>query len=143
VKRAAIDLDGMFILYPDIFEVFIPAVQAKGVEVGILTARPDKEKDEFVKAFDKVGLKFDFILFKPEALEHISNGAWKAVMCRALKIDYLFDDLQHDDPQFVSDFTEVVAGTTVPFTTFTYSGTNDHVNQLKDDVEEIIEHLKK
>jgi hypothetical protein len=138
----ALDIDGVVGTYPKFFEMFIPAMQSKGAKVGILTGRPESDKNAVVKALEGAGLKLDFYLFKPQEFEKFPNGVWKAVVCRYLGVDFLFDDFQHDDPEFVSDFVDVVGNTTVPFTTFHYDGKDGNGSSIKDYVEQIVDYLK-
>lgn len=133
-----IDIDGMLKSYPDFFETFIPAMQSTGNKVGILTGRSEKDKEHIAAMFEEAGLKMDFYIFKPDEFKKMPNGVWKAAMCRIFEIDFLYDDMQHNDPTFISDFSQTV-GKTVLFTSFNYKSVPDASGDtLKDYVEEII-----
>jgi len=142
--KIACDIDGMVKSYPEFFQYLIPGLQSEGCEVGLLTGIKEDQSEIVIDAFKKKGITLDFAYFKPEELNKLPNGVWKAVICRYKKIDYLFDDFQHDNPEFVADFIETIGDATVPFTTIMSKNKPDaNGNTLKDYVEEIIQYLEK
>jgi hypothetical protein len=99
----AIDVDGMLLSYPKFFQAFFPAMQAAGSKVGILTGRPESQKDTLTEQLKALGIAPDFFVAKPDD-STLPNGAFKAIACRDLGIDVLFDDFQCDDPAMLAEF---------------------------------------
>lgn len=137
----AIDIDGMLDRFGDFFQISIPAWQKAGTKVGIITGRPDSNKEHIAKILEKVGIKMDFLLFKPDIFQdmNLPNGIWKGVLCRMMKVDILFDDLEHNDPVVITDFAQVAERTQI-LTPINYlmkpdaegATTQDYVQQMID-----------
>jgi len=111
----AIDIDGMLDRFADFFEVSIPAWQKAGIKVGIITGRAYEDKDTIIAILAKVGLKMDFMFFKPDLFtdKNIPNGVWKGIICRLVNIDLLFDDMEHNNPAVITDFAQIVTHTQI------------------------------
>lgn len=114
----AIDLDGMLLAFPDFFKTFVPAMQAGGCKVGVLTARTEDEKDGIEEALKEGGFKMDFCVTKPSDFSS-SDGTFKAIVCKEFDVDILFDDFETNDPKMLADFFSVNTHT-VPFTSWAY-----------------------
>lgn len=117
----AVDLDGMLFAFPDFFQKFFPAMQSQGNKVGILSARPDGQKEEVTNFLKENGIAPDFFIGMPEdkRKEGFSQGIFKAVVCNELGVDILFDDFQYNDSQMLADFFTWNNKTT-PFTGWAY-----------------------
>lgn len=110
----AFDMDNCIVALPDFFKEFFNDLQHSNNEVGILTARPDSKQDETLKYLEKVGIKPDFCISKPDKFEKIPNGIYKAVACNKMGINVLFDDFEGDDPKVQEEFYKYNTST-VPF----------------------------
>lgn len=144
VKVIAIDIDGVLDIYGDFFQLSIPAWQKMGAKVGIITSRLESDKKAVAEVLEKVGLKMDFLAFMPDDFQNkqIPHGVWKAILCRVMKVDILFDDMQRDDPTFIADFVEIVKTTKV-FTPVEYGSQRDANSKTAVDyAEEMIELLQ-
>lgn len=110
-----IDIDGTLDTFGDFFEVSIPAWQKAGIKVGIITARLESDKQSVADVLKKVGIKMDFLMFKPLEFQNaqLPDGVWKGVLCRLLEVDILFDDMERNDPTFVADITQILNGTQI------------------------------
>lgn len=138
----ALDIDGVLASYSNFFLGSIPAWQKAGMKVGILTGRSESGKEKIAEILTKFGIKMDFLIFKPDELDKIPNGIWKAAMCRIMKVDLLFDDMEHNDPVFVSDFMQTIGDTQI-FTPISYKDQPDaHDNTTKDYVDKLVEILE-
>jgi 3-deoxy-D-manno-octulosonate 8-phosphate phosphatase KdsC-like HAD superfamily phosphatase len=115
--RYAIDLDGMLLSFPTFFTTFIPAMQAAGHEVGILTGRPASEREQNLTMLTQLGITPSFYVGKPDHTT-LEDGEFKALACTALAIDVLFDDFEHDDPAMLASFFSLCPTTTC-FTSWT------------------------
>ena len=139
-----IDIDGMLDRFADFFQVSIPAWQKAGIKVGILTGRLESDKLHIAAVLAKVGIKMDFLLFKPQEFENanLPNGVWKGILCRIIEADILFDDMEHNNPAFITDFSQVVGHTQV-LTPINYSQEPDAEGKTtRDYAEEMIEAIK-
>jgi len=114
----ACDLDGMVFSFPSFFQSFVPAMQAAGNKVGILTGRPESEKDMLIEQLKALAIAPDFFIGKPDDSQ-LPNGVFKAIACRDLGIDILFDDFQCDDPKMLADFFSLNQKT-IPFTSWAF-----------------------
>lgn len=144
IKVIAVDIDGVLDVYGDFFQVSVPAWQAVGVKVGIITSRLESDKSSVAAVLDQVKIKMDFLAFLPDefANKGIPHGVWKAILCRVMKVDLLFDDFQRDDPTFIADFVEIAKGTKV-FTPLEYGLQPDANDKTAVDyAEEMIELLQ-
>jgi len=112
----ALDLDGIVFSYPGFFQTFAAAMQAAGNKVGILTGRPQSQKDALLEQLKSLGIAPDFFIGKPDDSQ-LPNGVFKAIACRDLGIDVLFDDFQCDDPTMLADFFSLNQQT-IPFTSW-------------------------
>ncbi len=110
-----IDIDGTLDRFGDFFQVSIPAWQKAGIKVGIITGRLESDKEYIANVLAKVGIKMDFLMFKPQEFvnKNIPNGVWKGILCRLVSVDILFDDMQHNDPAFITDFSQVIDKTQI------------------------------
>ena len=113
------DLDGMLLRFPRFFQAFVPAMQHAGDKVGILTGRPSSEVGTPTEQLKALGIAPDFFIAKPDD-STLCNGVFKAIACRDLGIDVLFDDFQCDDPKMLAEFFSLNQ-TTIPFTSWSYS----------------------
>lgn len=91
-------------------------MQSQGHQVGILTGRPEADKDENLKLLAEYGIKPDFFVGKPDD-SGLENGSFKAAVCTKLGIDVLFDDFEADNPQMLACFF-ASNQTTTPFTSW-------------------------
>lgn len=117
----AVDLDGMLLAFPDFFSGFFKTMQSNSNAVGILTGRPESEKEEILKALAGIDIKPDFYIGMPDEMkkQDFPPGIYKATVCNDLKVDLLFDDFQTNDPKMLADFFSMNQ-TTVPFTSWAY-----------------------
>ena len=113
-----VDLDGMLLAFMPFFKVFFACLQAGGNKVGILTARPEHDKEENLAQLKDLGITPDFYVGKPDDT-NLPDGVFKAAVCTKLGIDLLFDDFESSNPQMLGDFFATNA-TTVPFTSWAY-----------------------
>lgn len=118
----AVDCDGMLFSFPEFFAHFFNAMQASGSSVGVLTARPDDQKEAILDALEKIGIKPSFFVGLPKDIEgkEISHGLFKAKVCNELEVDLLFDDFQTSDNAMLADFFSNNQKT-VPFTSWAYT----------------------
>lgn len=146
VKVIATDIDGVLDMpiLSDFFQISIPLWQKVGIKVGILTSRPESDKQIVAKVLEKCKLKMDFLAFMPDEFknQNLPPGVWKGVLCRLMKVDILYDDFQRDNPQFVADFVGIARDTQVlnPLSYNTLPDSNDKTSY--DYAEQLIEALQ-
>jgi hypothetical protein len=81
-------LDGILLAFPTFFKEFFTCLQAGGNKIGILTARPEADKDENLAQLKDLGITPDFYVGKPNDTD-LSDGTFNAAACSQLGIDLL------------------------------------------------------
>ena len=80
----------MTLAFPGFFVAFVPAMQAAGHEVSILTGRPASDNEANLAMLEQLGITPDVFVGKPDQLT-IDDDTFKAIARRDLEIDVLFD----------------------------------------------------
>lgn len=118
----AVDIDNTITAFPDLFKFFFKAYQDQGAKVGIITVRPEKDKEVVLKALEEIGINPDFFIAMPDKMRELefSSGIFKALVCNYLGVDVLYDDFESDDNGMMGDFF-TYNQKTKPFTSFAYN----------------------
>jgi len=141
----AVDLDGVADTHSTFFQISIPLWQKVGIKVGILTSRPESDRQPVIEVFEKVGLKLDFYMFMPDSLKNadLPAGVWKGILCRIIAADILWDDFEHGNIQMIADFFDVVDSNIQVFSPITFAGQVDGQDKTVNEyAEQLIEALQ-
>ncbi len=91
--KVGIDFHGTANAHPEFFAGVMRALRDSGHEVGIVTAAPQWSSAAIMDELRRLGFpRPDFVVAKSGVEQMIPNIAWKHMVMRRDRIDYLFDD---------------------------------------------------
>jgi phosphoserine phosphatase len=100
--RIGIDFHGTIDAHPDYFAAVMRELRDAGHEVGVVTAAPQLSTGEILRRVRALGLPDpDFVIAKTGVEQAIPNIAWKHLVMRRDRIDYLFDDFDTGEVRLV------------------------------------------